>query len=59
MGLYHNVELGFDQHMAWRDLIDDDDGDDPSNNLMYFSELGGSELSHGQSMILLHSPVLK
>jgi hypothetical protein len=59
MGLYHNVELGFEQHMAWRDLIDDDDGDDPSNNLMFFSELGGSELSHGQSAILLRSPVLR
>jgi hypothetical protein len=61
MGLYHNVELERKRFRTWRDLIDDNDGseaDDP-NNLMFFSEFGGSDLSRGQAEILKRSPVLQ
>ncbi|HWO25952.1 MAG TPA: hypothetical protein VNO30_44770 [Kofleriaceae bacterium] len=52
MGLYQNVEI--DGHF---DAIDDSDG--TSNNLMFYSELGGIELSAGQRAILGRSPVLR
>ncbi|MBS1122287.1 MAG: hypothetical protein H6Q90_4515 [Deltaproteobacteria bacterium] len=63
MGLHHNVELGTylagtppaQQH--WADNIDD--SDESSNNLMYFSEIGGIELSPGQREILTRSGVLR
>lgn len=61
MGLYHNVELEIAGY-KWRDLIDDNNSDDPSvnrNNLMFFSELGGSELSGGQREMLSRSAVLR
>jgi len=67
MGLYHNVELGTPQHPTWRDPIDD--GDDSTNNLLYFSERFGPEagsgpslgagLSAGQRQILSRSAVLR
>jgi len=57
MGLYHNVELEVGQHPTWRDPIDD--SDDSRTNLMFFSELGGIELSAGQRAILTKSAVLR
>ncbi|MBA3455256.1 MAG: hypothetical protein H0T42_19350, partial [Deltaproteobacteria bacterium] len=57
MGLYHNVELEVGQHPTWRDPIDD--SDDSRNNLMFFSELGGFDLSAGQRSILTKSAVLR
>ena len=57
MGLYHNVELEVAQHPSWRDPIDDSDAS--SRNLMFFSELGGIELSPGQREILSKSAVLR
>lgn len=57
MGLYHNVELEIAQHPSWRDPIDD--SDDALSNLMFFSELGGTELSAGQREILTKSAVLR
>jgi hypothetical protein len=57
MGLYHNIELETPQHETWRDPIDD--SDDSNSNLMFFSELGGSELSAGQREILSRSAVLR
>ncbi len=57
MGLYHNVELEVAQHPTWRDAIDDTD--DARTNLMFFSELGGTELSAGQREILTKSAVLR
>jgi hypothetical protein len=59
MGLYHNVELKLARDITWRDLINDNDADAPSNNLMFFSELGGVELSPGQQEILKRSAVLR
>lgn len=59
MGLYHNVELEVAQHPAWRDLINDNDVDDPRNNLMFFSELGRGMLSTDQRKLLMRSAVLK
>jgi hypothetical protein len=59
MGLYHNVELEVQQHPTWRDQISGDDFDDPRNNLMFFSERGGTLLSREQSLMLLRSPVLQ
>ncbi|MDQ3364816.1 MAG: hypothetical protein M3680_05250 [Myxococcota bacterium] len=53
MGLYHNVELD----AQWRDPIAD--SDDSPSNLMFYSELGGLELSAGQRDILTRSPVLR
>ena len=53
MGLHHNITTS----MKWRDPIDD--SDDSPSNLMFFSELGGSELSTGQLDILTRSPVLR
>lgn len=57
MGLFHNVELGVASNPAWRDPITD--SDDSPNNLMFYSELGGVELSPGQQNILVRSPVLR
>lgn len=57
MGLYHNVELEVAHHPTWRDPISD--SDDSSNNLMFFSELGGIEISAGQREILVKSAVLR
>ncbi|MEJ7603272.1 MAG: hypothetical protein WKG01_35620 [Kofleriaceae bacterium] len=53
MGLYHNVE----PDPQWRDKIDDSDAS--PTNLMFYSELGGTELSPGQREILKRSPVLR
>ncbi len=58
MGLSHNVELATDPQGAnWRDMIDDSDASD--NNLMFFSELGGTDISPGQRDILTRSGVLR
>lgn len=57
MGLYHNVELEVAQHPSWRDPISD--SDEASANLMFFSEIGGIELSAGQREILTRSAVLR
>ncbi len=57
MGLSHNIELEVAQHPSWRDPIAD--SDDSSNNLMYFSERGGTALSAGQREILTRSAVLR
>jgi hypothetical protein len=57
MGLFHNVEVGAATNPTWRDPIGD--SDDSPNNLMFFSELGGMELSPDQQNILLRSPVLR
>jgi hypothetical protein len=53
MGLYDNVELD-ETHL---DPIADSDGS--SDNLMFYSELGGTDLSPGQRDILGRSPVLR
>ena len=53
MGLSHNVEVD----PRWRDGIDDSDAS-PAN-LMFYSELGGTDLSPGQRAILQRSPVLR
>jgi hypothetical protein len=52
MGLYQNVELG-----GQTDGIAD--SDDSTDNLMFYSELGGTTLSAGQREILHRSPVLR
>ena len=52
MGLYENIDLD-----AHADPIDDSDMS--SDNLMFYSELGGASLSAGQRSILTHSPVLR
>jgi hypothetical protein len=52
MGLYRNVDLG-----GQRDGIAD--SDESSGNLMFYSELGGTQLSPGQREILRRSPVLR
>lgn len=57
MGLFHNVELEVGANPTWRDPIDD--SDDSAANLMFFSELGGIELSPGQRDILTKSAVLR
>jgi hypothetical protein len=53
MGLYDNVEI--DQ--VHTDPIDD--SDQSTSNLMFYSELGGIELSPGQRTILSRSAVLR
>lgn len=53
MGLYDNVEIDSTRH----DPIND--SDDTSANLMFYSELGGTDLSPGQHDILSRSPVLR
>jgi len=57
MGLFHNIEVEAAEHPAWRDAIGD--SDDSVDNLMFFSELGGDELSAGQREILSRSTVLR
>jgi hypothetical protein len=57
MGLYRNVELDAAQHPRRRDPIDD--SNDSPQNLMFFSEKGGVELSPGQRSILTRSAVLR
>jgi hypothetical protein len=64
MGLYHNVELDpdmpFDPNNSstmHEDWIPDSASD--ATNLMFYSELGGSQLSEGQRYILSRSPVLR
>jgi hypothetical protein len=52
MGLYRNVEP--DGHL---DPIPD--SDQASTNLLYFSELGGTDLSDGQAAVLRVNPVLR
>ncbi len=58
MGLYHNVEVEAPQHPSWQDMIDDND-EDPNDNLMFYSELGGTRLSRGQNAVLIRSAVLR
>ncbi|MBV8760245.1 MAG: hypothetical protein JO257_23340 [Deltaproteobacteria bacterium] len=57
MGLYDNVEIDDSDASPRRDPIRD--SDISSSNLMYFSELGGTDLSPGQRDILTRSPVLR
>ncbi len=58
MGLYHNVEhTTSSTNIPWRDHIDD--SDDSPTNLMFYSELGGTDLSPGQREILTRSGVLR
>ncbi|MGE0867768.1 MAG: hypothetical protein AB7P03_04340 [Kofleriaceae bacterium] len=61
MGLYHNVEIESTTpdtpHPTWRDQLPDTDGS--TANLMFFSELGGTELTAGQREILTKSAVLR
>ncbi len=63
MGLYHNVELGTyltgnpPMRVNWRDGIED--SNESPDNLMYFSEIGGVDLSPGQREILTRSGVLR
>lgn len=52
MGLYDNVEI--DQNVD--PILDSDTS---SSNLMFYSELGGTDLSNGQRDILSRSPVLR
>lgn len=54
MGLYDNQEVG-----GGTDPISDDDSLVPSSNLMFYSELGGTDLSPGQRDILSRSAVLR
>ncbi|MBA3503409.1 MAG: hypothetical protein M4D80_41750 [Myxococcota bacterium] len=53
MGLYHNVET----NVLLRDQIND--SNESHENLMFYSELGGSELSNGQRDILSRSAILR
>jgi hypothetical protein len=58
MGLYNNVEVDVDQpDVLHYDAIPDSEATE--TNLMFYSELGGSELSEGQRYILSRSPVLR
>ena len=62
MGLSHNIELATDDMgMPYHDLIGDtpESGDETTNNLMFFSELGGTDISPGQRDILTRSGVLR
>ncbi len=56
MGLYNNTEIDGDG-VVHNDAIPDTDGTE--TNLMFYSELGGTELSEGQRYILSRSPVLR
>lgn len=56
MGLSRNVELDA-AGKAWDDHIDDTD--DSPDNLMFYSELGGTDISPGQRDILSRSGVLR
>lgn len=57
MGLYDNVEIDDTAAAPRRDPIRDSDVSNA--NLMYFSELGGTDLSPGQRDVLSRSPVLR
>ncbi len=57
MGLYHNVEA--DSTLTNPQLDPIPDSDDTNNNLMYYSEFGGVDLSVGQRDILSRSAVLR
>ena len=57
MGLSRNVELD-STGKAWLDMIDDNDAN-PSNNLMFYSEVGGVDITPGQRDILSRSGVLR
>jgi hypothetical protein len=57
MGLFHNVELGSDPNMTFRDNIEDTD--DSVSNLMFYSEFGGTDITPGQRDILTRSAVLR
>jgi hypothetical protein len=52
MGLYPNIDLSNGQ-----DPIRDTD--ETSDNLMFYSEVGGTSITEGQSQILRRSPVLR
>ena len=54
MGLYDNEDVA-----GHPDPIHDDDADASSANLMFYSELGGTDLSAGQRDILSRSAVLR
>ncbi len=56
MGLQHNVELDANGR-PWPDKIDDTD-ESPAN-LMFYSELGGTDISPGQRDVLSRSGVLR
>jgi hypothetical protein len=56
MGLYRNVEQDPLQPVLHTDPISDSDMS--STNLMFYSELGGADLSAGQADILSRSAVL-
>jgi hypothetical protein len=61
MGLYDNVEIddmpATTPPVLHRDPISDTDTS--TDNLMFYSELGGSSLTAGQRDILTRSPVLR
>ena len=57
MGLSHNVVLDADGRV-WLDKIDDGDAM-PVDNLMFYSEKGGTDISPGQRDILSRSGVLR
>lgn len=58
MGLYNNIEVDpADPFTTYADPIPDSDSS--STNLMFYSELGGQELSEGQRYVLSRSPVLR
>jgi hypothetical protein len=62
MGLYNNVEVDLDRpDVNHHDWIPDtsDDPDQAPTNLMFNSELGGTDISEGQRYILSRSPVLR
>lgn len=61
MGLYDNVEIDTSADPSHVDPISDSDAnpDTASTNLMFYSELGGTDLSPGQRDILQRSPVLR
>ncbi len=53
MGLQRNIE----PDARWQDQISD--SNTSANNLMFYSEIGGTELSSGQRDILSRSPILR
>jgi hypothetical protein len=59
MGLYDIVEIDSTDAFPKRDPVDDNDGAGSNANLMFYSELGGTDLSDKQRDILSRSPVLR
>jgi hypothetical protein len=58
MGLYNNVEVDpLERLVQHADPIPD--SDTSSTNLMFYSELGGTDLSEGQRYVLRRNPVLR